>query len=344
MLLKSNILALSGCETPQRFSNFELLRIVCMLLIICGHVIMLHEYGEVGDSSWYIGQIVRPFCMVAVNVFVLISGYFGINLNYKKLLKINWMVTFYCVFFLIITLLIGIHTFNPRTDWMQFVPVVTRQYWFITVYITLCLISPYLNLLVDKLDKLIFERMLIALFWVFCILPTLGNILNFQSVTNDAGYGLVNFVFLYMLGRYLKLYYIPKKKRSFYLMVYCGSMFMLAIFQIIYSKLLNFSFDALISYDTIFVMIGGVNLFLYFSQLTFTNKVINSLALPCLAVYVIHLNPLFCEYLFFEILRVRLFTGWGYVICLVILPCMLYLVCYAIELCRLKLFGIFINK
>ena len=83
----------SGRKKVFRSSNFELLRLICMLLIICGHIIMIHGYDTVGDSSWYIKQIFTPFCTVAVNIFVLISGYFGIKLNTKKIWSLNCMVT-----------------------------------------------------------------------------------------------------------------------------------------------------------------------------------------------------------------------------------------------------------
>lgn len=63
---KENIIKELNRGGKTRSSNFELLRIVCMLLIICGHIIMVYKYEEIYDSSWYIKQIVRPFCAVAV--------------------------------------------------------------------------------------------------------------------------------------------------------------------------------------------------------------------------------------------------------------------------------------
>lgn len=66
-----------------------------MLFIVCGHIIMARQDMFVGTSSWYIGQFVYPFVIVAVDVFVLISGYFGIKLKVSKLLRLNTMVTFY---------------------------------------------------------------------------------------------------------------------------------------------------------------------------------------------------------------------------------------------------------
>lgn len=116
-----------------RDSNIELLRIICMLFIICGHIIMVHKYENTFDSSWYINQVIRPFCTVSVNIFILITGYFGLKLKYKKLLTLNGMVTFYSVGFLIISIILGIHTLTFSKDWMQLLPVVTKQYWFITI-------------------------------------------------------------------------------------------------------------------------------------------------------------------------------------------------------------------
>ena len=327
----------------NRSSNYELLRIVCMLMIICGHIIMYHKYDKVGDSSWYIGQIIRPFCMVAVNIFIIISGYFGIKLNVKKLWSLNLMVTFYCVAFLIWSLLSGRHTFSPRKDWMLLIPVVTKQYWFITDYFALCFLSPFLNKLVDVLDKNLFQRLLITCFVLFCILPTFAVILNFQSITLDYGYGLVNFMFLYLLGRYASLHFTCEFSKYVYLGLYLASMASMGLFQICYSKILGFDFDALISYDTIFIFVGSVSLFMYFRQLSFSNNLINKLAKTCLAVYVIHLCPLFCGYFFRDLLHVQTYTGFTYLLLLFVTPICIYLLCAFAEMCRLMFIKIIIR-
>lgn len=327
---------LESLEKKERSSNFEFLRIVCMLLIICGHIVMVHGYEEVGDSSWMIRQIFRPFTTVAVNVFVLISGYFGIKMNIKKLWKLNWMVTFYCVVFLLMGYALGFHGFEARRDWMQLLPVVTKQYWFITVYFALCLVSPFLNKLVDVLDKEMYKKLLLTCFALFVLLPTFAVILNFKTITLDSGYGLINFMFLYMLGRYIRLHFTPTWNRYKYLLAYFCSMSVMAAFQILYSKLLGFDFDALISYDTLFTFTGAVCLFLYFQQLRFTSKIINTLAAPCLAVYVIHINPIIFRPLFEDVLNVKGYNGVSYIGCLILLPFVVYLACAGIEMVRAK--------
>lgn len=327
----------------QRSSNFELLRIVCMLLIICGHIVMVHGYDEVGDSSWYIKQMVNSFCTVAVNVFVLISGYFGIKQNTKKLWKLNWMVTFYCAVFLLLSLYLGIHQLSIMKDWMQLVPVVTKQYWFITVYFALCLVSPFLNKLVEVLYKEIYKKLLLTCFALFVVLPTFAVILNFKTITLDSGYGLINFMFLYLLGRYIRLHFSPTWNRYKYLLGYLCLMSVMAVFQILYSKLLGFDFDALISYDTLFTFIGAVCLFLYFQQLNFSCKLINTLAAPCLAVYVIHINPIIFRPLFEDVLNVKGYNGVSYIVCLILLPIAIYVACAIVETIRIKIQRIIIK-
>lgn len=324
-----------------RESNFELLRIICMLLIICGHIIMVHNETQFGDNSWLINQFVRPFCAVAVNVFILISGYYGINLKYKKLISLNTVTTFYCIVFLSTTIAIGIHEFNVAKDWMQFLPVVTKQYWFITTYFVLCLISPFLNLIVEHSNTTQFKQILSIGIALFVILPTFAYILNFESITCDAGYGIVNFIFLYLIGRYIKLHGVKKYNRYWFLIGYICSMAICGAFQIFYSKTLSFSFTSLWSYDTIFVFAGAIFLFLFFREIKISNRFINLLAKTCLAAYIIHLNPLFYRYFFAEILSVRNYTGVDYIAFLVIAPIPIFLACALIEAARIQLFKLF---
>lgn len=64
---------------------------------------------------------------------------------------------------------------------MFLVPVLTKNYWFITIYFALCPVSPYLNLLVEHLDKRNFQRLLVTCFGLFVVLPTIGWCLNFPQ-------------------------------------------------------------------------------------------------------------------------------------------------------------------
>lgn len=78
----------------QRDSNLELLRIVAMSMIVIYHI-FVHGISPVyvGSHSiltvWYV-----PF-IFGVNLFILISGYYGIRLSWKSFLSLMWIIVFY---------------------------------------------------------------------------------------------------------------------------------------------------------------------------------------------------------------------------------------------------------
>ena len=73
----------------MRSSSIELLRIVAMLSIVVGHVFYHGFHNECTDVLW-----LRPFTCCGVNIFVLISGYYGINFKLKSLFSLLFMVSF----------------------------------------------------------------------------------------------------------------------------------------------------------------------------------------------------------------------------------------------------------
>lgn len=85
----------------MRNSNFELLRIVCMLFIVLGHIRSKHKGGmDLASIDYWIDFGIMPFVCVAVNSFVLISGYWGIKFKMERLLKLNLQTWFYSVLIL----------------------------------------------------------------------------------------------------------------------------------------------------------------------------------------------------------------------------------------------------
>lgn len=319
-----------------RQSNFELLRILCALMIIAGHVIMSH--GSTEYSQW-INEILRPWFMCAVNSFILLSGYFGIRTNAKKLWQMNDMVTFYSVILLCVACAWGGHILDEKRDFMYLFPVLTKKYWFITVYFALCLLAPALNAFVEKVDRELLKKTIWMGVCLFVGVPTLGYLLNFSAVVEDAGYGIVSFCLLYLIGRYWRLE--PTKtitmtmtKRAC-LLTYMGCMTGCGLFQWGYSSLLGFPFTSFISYNTIFIFVGSLALFGFFSKLDIgSNRIINWLSSFCLCSYVIHLHPLTFPWIFGDMLHVPEMEGWEYVGAIFGLPIIVYAVCAILESVR----------
>jgi hypothetical protein len=176
------------------------------------------------------------------------------------------------------------------------------------------------------------------MFGMFVIIPTLASTLFFNSITTDSGYGIVNFVFLYLLGRYMRLYYVSKYNKYVDLAGYFSAVILCGIVQIILSKILGFEFTSFISYDTIFMFFGSVFLFMFFTKLKFSSKIVNWVATYCLATYIIHLHPWLFAWLYQDFLGGNTIHGSQYLIFIVIMPFVTYLACIILEYARQLLF------
>lgn len=72
----------------KRKLNYELLRIIAMLMIVCLHYLSKGSFLDNPERSdmtmtGYAVWFVEALCLVVVNVYVLISGYFGIDASIK---------------------------------------------------------------------------------------------------------------------------------------------------------------------------------------------------------------------------------------------------------------------
>ena len=88
--------------------------------------------------------------------------------------------------------------------------------WFIGEYIILYCLSPFLNIITERLDRKKFEMLLLILFCFSSVLPTL----SYRCSFNDSGVGILTFLFLYFIGGYIKLYYKLNINKYFYLLIF----------------------------------------------------------------------------------------------------------------------------
>ena len=85
----------------KRQSNFELLRIVAMFMIIALHYLVKGNVAAPWSESRtlvnYTAWLVEAFCIVAVNCYVLLSGYFLVESEWKpgRALSLLFQVLFY---------------------------------------------------------------------------------------------------------------------------------------------------------------------------------------------------------------------------------------------------------
>lgn len=317
-----------------RSSNFELLRICCMMMIVAGHIVLYHKTTYAIDGT---DEIIKLFCMsffsMAVNTFVLISGYFGIHFKKERFIQLIIQTFAYSVILLIVSVVIGWHNFNLKKDIFAFLPILTKQYWFVTCYVVLYVISPWLNRWISSLDTKDYKRFLMLGFAIIYVWPTFSFLFNTSQFIGDCGYGIINFCYLYMLGRFLNLHYDDRHSSIQYFWSFFLAGMILFLCQYSLSWILGFEFTSWISYNTVFILVGSVCLLLAFKNMKFSSSKINYWAKPCLAVYLIHMSPYIWDG-FCNAIDIPGFHGYNFILLVLLLPIVVYIVCASIEICR----------
>lgn len=184
-----------------RQSNFELLRILCMFGVLTNHVIQ-NCYPSLHSGNFTIQNELRILLMnvsiVAVNCFVMISGYFRIKQSVRSFLTLYFQLMFYCGILAIVGILLGHETFVMGCLKTIF-PFTHGGMWFMTAYFALFLIAPILNAGYEALNK---PHRCIMLGCLILVDMYIGYMHQCREVTQD-GYHVIHFVAMYYVGMFL---------------------------------------------------------------------------------------------------------------------------------------------
>lgn len=342
-----------------RNSNLELLRIISMLLIVMHHY-STHGFSQDSLSysfNKYIIDLLYLGGKLGVNCFILISGYFMINSNFtlKKLLKLLGEVWFYSIgiFILFITILTPVNPINFSDIKKTFLPVTYSLYWFITIYVILMILSPYINKFINTIDKITYQKLIAFLVIIWSVIPTL--ISGYIKTFNDLGW----FITLYLIAGYIRKYAnFPKINVKKHFIVANVFIFMLILSSICFnffgyklgvSGLLSKSRYFAKNYSIILVIIA-VELFIGFvASKERKSKFINVVSSATLGVYLIHDNLFIRPYLWKKIFKSELMYSSKYLIIHAIFTIItVYIICTIIDLIRQitieRLYLLFIDK
>lgn len=278
----------------QRESSFETLRITAMMMVVLLHCnyFVLGDVNAAEISSTPVGSFWRMFwdqlCTPCVNLFILISGWFGIRPKLKGGLSILFQVLFYTVISIVLCKLVG---WEISFDRIKAALTCQMAYWFIWPYLLLYITAPAFNLLVEKapekvggiiLSLLIFE---FALDWVV------------YYAGGGGGKSYIAFVTLYLIGRVLatRKMRISQWSKNTYLLLFFIMTLIPTIIAYFGEMTVHFQLGKS-AYTNPFVIAASVALTLYFSKIHFTNKTINWLACSAFSIYLLHMNPLLAKH------------------------------------------------
>lgn len=276
----------------KRQANIELLRGVLMFMIVMVHltgngVLDANNPIDYNHPNWLIANVIDAICYPAVNCFILVSGYFGLNLSIRKFLKLEIPVLIYGIILLFIIGPLSVKGFSNA-----FFPFLSKSYWFLTSYFILLLISPLINTYLSSLNKTQVHQVLLIAIGIIVLVPSFTPF----RLSDSRGMDFVNFSVLYMVGRYVSSYgvNISLKKSS---LIYIISSLMSLTFTVVFAYYwgINKGWKSVFySYTHIFVYIQAIGLLFIFKHINIPPKVgdfVTKISPSFFFIYVIHESP-----------------------------------------------------
>lgn len=271
-----------------RNSSVELYRILATFAVIIVHFngwfveAGLPEKYDLSDPTYFrAGQmIIESATCICVNMFLVISGYFGINFRLSSLLRIALLLLFVKVpFFFLNVVYVG--SFDLRGLAGSFL-IFSNAGYFILCYLMLMFMSPMLNAFVDKYGKRVLPWS-IALLMIEFYFDAIRGPMECLGVMR--GYAITHFVLMYILARCLFLYRkeIMKIKARFWVYGYVICIGIICFFYIL-------GIEWTFWYSNPVVIISSLCSFIPFIYYNYYIRSINWIASSTFAVYIIQVT------------------------------------------------------
>ena len=311
----------------ERQSNIELLRVLAAL-----GVIILHynnpSFGKGFENAaqFSINQFVlilmEAMTICAVNIFVIITGYFMVNAKRADILKpvsLLFQQVFFAVVFFAVYYIYNKGNY-PKEKLVQFVAPLS---WFVLVYATLYILSPFLNRFWHSIDYKAKKTLLLVFFVLFSICPIIAEIpqfilnwkiqgLSFIGLEGDqSGYTIIQFVFMYFLGCMIRgvsedngetADFFHKINRTgtaaIAYILSTAAIVLVTYLEMLASEGMSPIDSSFLDYNNPFVIMQAVSLLVIFKNIKMkNNRFINSVSASAFTVYILHIR-------FFRLLNV----------------------------------------
>lgn len=334
-----------------RSSNLELFRILLMLMIIAHHYVVNSELlGDITPTNLTGNALFLSLYgwggKTGINCFILITGYFMCrkDFSWRKFFKLVFEVYFYATTIYLIFLLTGYETCS-LSDISRVVLYIPADvgHGFIGSFICLYLLIPFINKMIQGMDKRQYQQLLIILLVIFTGVGTFVPGRFYEYI----GW----YVTVYLIGGYIRIYGIPPlsslKRRICFLVVSHGLAFASILFILYYYKLKGGADNIGNIYyfvndsNKLFAVLCSVSLFVVFKNINTkkTNIYINKVATATFGVLLIHGNSnTMRRFLWYDLLNNDSYYNSQYLWIHAILSVVgVYAVCVMIDLLRIRL-------
>lgn len=199
--------------------NIDILRIISMLLVVACHATIHLQWMLNGNVNNYSNAVKSLLYVtvhlgqVGVSIFFMISGYFLCKkkFSFSRITSVVVQTLSYTLTLLVIFYLVKDASFMPVSIKEMFgqsnifttvvhgcIPVLSNAYWFITVYVVMLLLSPFINAVVSNCD----HKKLTALIAIMLLFNVWAIVIPYVNFFNAACYA----VLCYILGAWVKIY------------------------------------------------------------------------------------------------------------------------------------------
>lgn len=379
-------------QKVQRKSGIELLRIICMLMIIVLHA---YTYGGLNQLSNTQGgrfevmsDFMWSFFRTPVNVFMIITGYFmskdvlDFKKSYRRIPKVYVTMLFYSILLTVLSFIIYSNNgFSPSetannltsADKLEiatinklsgrfavysiikmFFPLLSKQWYFLTNYVIILLLSPFINKVLVEIDKKQFKILLGLLFVFLSIYPTISTMGGLKEIfsTNkvlpiEYGKSMISFLFMFIIGAYLKRFVKDDEKLHFkylgYFVGLCIIDFSLYYFlgNVTFNKVGFYNASVFGQFSNPFVILESVSIFLFFRGFQFKSRIINYIAGTTIGIYAIHEHPLMRGFIWShnELGDPNLYNNFLGIMFVIATIFEIFIICSVIDMARQGLFS-----
>ena len=334
----------------KRQYGIDLLRIISMLMVLVLHVLLkggILDRLEPFSAKYYAAWFAEIVCIGAVNCYALISGFVSVERKFKyyKIALLWLQVVFYTV---AITLIFAYvlnyeHTAQDIID--SFFPVTSKSYWYFTAYFALFFFCPFLNTMLNALNKRQLKILFATIFIIFSVIPTIKKIDLFNMAN---GYSFIWLMMLYLIGgitKKLQSHNFKRKNFVFLILLFFVSVIIGLAFKLYSAKNPDSAITQsyVIGYAFIPNFISAYCLFLISVNMDIKSKpivsIIKFLSPLSFSVYLIHTNP----WIWNEIMNKKFehytnLHAFRFVIAVALTVLAIYFICSSIDLIRYYLF------
>lgn len=325
---------------------------IARICAMCG-IIILHILGQGGvlascefnSTNYWIAWWVEICAYCSVDLFAILSGWLGI---YKKKHSVFraielLVVVLFCSIIITVILVAAVPgLFEGYGDIIHSImPILAGRYWYITCYIPLAVLQPFINKMLLALTERQHRALCLLSIILFALIPTLLRV-DFFALKN--GYSFIWLTVCYVIGAYLRRSESEcgiSGCRYRALGTFFGGSFLLLAGNLVLSQSLGYDIHYFISYTSPVTLLMAVGLLVYMKDINvkWGRRTVKALSSAAFDIYIIH-----CHILIFDrILKDRFvwiadLPAPAILVITVVCACVIYLVLALPGMIRIFLF------